>query len=339
MSQLTILFLASNPSDMIPLNLAEEVRQIEQGLRVAEHGTYFDLRSQWATRADDLLQAMNVYRPAIVHFAGHGTAEGIYLLREGENAAAQLLSTVALQKLFALFRQETRLVLLNSCLSAEQAQAIVSEIECVVGMGEEVSDGAARIFVRAFYRALGFGWRVQEAFDQGVVSLLAAGLPDDEAPQIFCCADTHPAVMQLLPENHRMSIVEGNAIVGQAIRGAASLLQPAPVARKAEIATLYRAVASTLEHAVKLFEQGETPHGDCEKMRLFADEIYDAIIDYVGSTKAEAVRARLHAAHDVERALLDLNGFAQEERRRRLAELQRAAGYYEASAEILLGRE
>ncbi len=337
MSQLTILFLASNPIDMIPLNLAEEVRQIEQGLRVAEHGAHFDLRSQWATRADDLLHAMNVYRPAIVHFAGHGTSEGIYLLREGENATAQLLTITALQKLFALFRQETRLVVLNSCLSAQQAQAIVAEIECVVGMGEAVSDGAARIFARAFYRALGFGWRVQEAFDQAIVAVLAAGLPDEEAPQLFCRADTHPAVMQLLPESYRMDIADGNALVGRAIQGATSTLQSAAATRKGAIATLYRAVAGTLDHAVTLFEQGETPHGDCAKMGVFANEIYDAIVDYVGVTKAEALRGRLHAAHDVERALLDLNQLAQTERQRRLAELQRAAGYYEASAEILLG--
>jgi len=338
MNQLTILFLASNPSDMIPLNLAEEVRQIEQGLRVADYGAHIDLRSQWATRADDLLQAMNVYRPTIVHFAGHGTADGIYLLREGEQATAQLLSTDALQKLFALFRQETRLVVLNSCLSAAQARAIVTEIECVVGMGEEVSDGAARTFARAFYRALGFGWRLHEAFDQGVVAVLAAGLPDEEVPQIFCRDDTDPMTMQLLPETHRVDIANGNALVGQAIRGATPALHAASGARKGEIATLYRAVAATLGHVVTSFEVGETPHGDCEKMRIFADEIYDAIVDYVGATKAEAVRARLHAAHDVERALLDLNQLTQADRQQRLAELQRAAGYYEASAEILLGR-
>jgi hypothetical protein len=288
-------------------------------------------------RADDLLLAINVYRPAVVHFAGHGTAAGIYLLSEDQTATAQLLSTDALQKLFALFRQETRLVVLNSCLSAEQAQAIVQEIECVVGMGEAVSDAAARTFARAFYRALGFGWRVQEAFDQGIVAVLAAGLSEEETPQIFCRADVHPSALQLLPETVRPDIAEGNALVGQAIHATTSILQPASAARKGEIATLYRAVAATLDHAVTLFQQGETPHGDCEKMRLYAAEIYDAIVDFVGPIKAAAVGARLHAAHDVERTLLDLNLLDADERQRRLAELQRAAGYYAASADLLLG--
>jgi hypothetical protein len=69
---------------MIPLNLAEEVRQIEQGLLTADYGNHFDLRSQWAMRTDDLLLALNRYRPAIVHFAGHGVQEGIYLQSEDE---------------------------------------------------------------------------------------------------------------------------------------------------------------------------------------------------------------------------------------------------------------
>ncbi len=337
MTQIPILFCASNPTDMTPLNLAEEVRQIEQGLLAAEHGHQFVLQSQWAMRADDLLVAMNRHRPAIVHFAGHGTEAGIYLLRDDGSGAAHLVPTAALQQLFALFRDATRLVVLNSCLSTAQGEAIAEAVECVVGMGAEVDDRAAATFARVFYRALGFGWTVQAAFDQGIVALLAAGLGDVETPEIIPRADVYPDAMRLGVINRPVDIARGNEVVARAVHSTTGQMRAAAATRKQEIATLYRAVAATLEHAVATFQRDEIPHGDCEKMRLFAQEIYQTIADYVGPTKAAAVQNRLHAAHDVEQALLNLNELAHPDRQRRLAELQSAAGYYAAAADLLLG--
>jgi hypothetical protein len=46
---------------------------------------------------------------------------------------------------------------LNACDSAPQAEAIVSVIDCAVGMSDEIDDSAAIAFAAAFYEALGYG--------------------------------------------------------------------------------------------------------------------------------------------------------------------------------------
>ena len=79
MSKTTILFFASNPDDTFPLNLAEEVRQIEQSIRAAEYRDHIDFRSKWAVQAKDLLDELDVYKPPVVHFSGHGDQNGIFL--------------------------------------------------------------------------------------------------------------------------------------------------------------------------------------------------------------------------------------------------------------------
>jgi hypothetical protein len=77
------------------------------------------------------------------------------------------VTTRALTALFTTLKDNIRLVFLNACYSREQAQALVTSIDCVIGMKESIDDGAATVFTSSFYRAIGFGRSIQEAFDQG----------------------------------------------------------------------------------------------------------------------------------------------------------------------------
>jgi hypothetical protein len=74
-----ILYLASNPEGTEQLALDQEAREIEEKLRMSKHRDRFILRTRWAVRTDDLLQAFNEHKPAIVHFSGHGVKPGIFL--------------------------------------------------------------------------------------------------------------------------------------------------------------------------------------------------------------------------------------------------------------------
>ncbi len=60
----------------------------------------------------------------------------------------------------------------NCCYSRSQAEAIAEHVDCTVGMNMRIGDRAAIIFAASFYRALGFGRSVREAFEQGKVALL-----------------------------------------------------------------------------------------------------------------------------------------------------------------------
>jgi hypothetical protein len=184
-----ILFLAANPANTPQLALDEELRAIEGQLRAAEHRDAFALVSRWATRPDDLLQALNEVRPTIVHLSGHGSASGGLMLH-GPTGTRQLVTPDAVASLFRALRDDIRIVVFNACNSLAQAEAAAQVIDCVIGMGTEIGDDAARVFAAAFYRALGFGRSAQAAFDQGLVALKLHGIPEDRTPRLL----TRPGV-------------------------------------------------------------------------------------------------------------------------------------------------
>jgi hypothetical protein len=183
MQPVKVLFLAANPARTNRLAIDEEMHAIEHKVRATEHRDALQFQSSWAVRPDDLLQLLNQHRPQIVHFSGHGSQEGLYLA--GNDGRDRLVSTRALTALFTTLKDNIRLIVLNACYSREQAQALVAEIECVIGMKQSIHDAAAAVFASSFYRALGFGRSLQEAFDQGIASLLLEGIPDDDIPELL----------------------------------------------------------------------------------------------------------------------------------------------------------
>ena len=177
------LFLAANPRSTNRLAIDEEMHIIEQKLRAAEYRDALVFQSAWAVRPDDLLQLLNQHQPHVVHFSGHGSDEGLSLA--GDDGRDRLVTTRALKALFTTLKDNIRLVVLNACYSREQAQALVEIIDCVIGMRESIHDGAATAFASSFYRAIGFGRSIQEAFDQGIASILLEGIPEEVSSQFF----------------------------------------------------------------------------------------------------------------------------------------------------------
>ncbi len=178
------LFIAANPDLVRPLALDEEVRAIEAKIRASEHRDAVEFRAAWAARPDDLIQKLNEHRPHIVHFSGHGTtAEQIVLV--GDDGRPKPVTKAALSALFQTLKDNVRLVVLNACYSRPQAELIVETIDCAVGMNAAIGDKAAIFFAASFYRAIGFGRSVQEAFEQGRVSLLLEGVPEETIPELL----------------------------------------------------------------------------------------------------------------------------------------------------------
>ena len=82
-------------------------------------------------------------------------------------------------------KDHIRIVVLNACYSASQAEGIARVIDWVVGMKSAVGDDGARIFSVAFYQALAFDRPVQAAFDIAKAKLAALGLPDQDLPRLY----------------------------------------------------------------------------------------------------------------------------------------------------------
>lgn len=185
----TILFFAANPKSTTPLDLAEETRAIEHKLRAAEHRDAFQLVPKLAVRPDDLLQSLLELRPTIVHFSGHGELDG-ELVMHGEGDKSQWVSPEAIASLFRAHRDAVRVVVFNACDSLAQAEAVAQEIDCAIGMTTRIGDEAARVFAASFYRTLGFGRSVAQAFEDGLLALRLAKIPEDDTPRLI----TRPGV-------------------------------------------------------------------------------------------------------------------------------------------------
>lgn len=190
------LFLAANPGNTPQLTIDEEIRAIEQKFRAADHRDALVFQSAWAIRPDDLLQLLNQHKPHIVHFSGHGSSEGLSLV--GNDGQERLVTTRALQALFTTLKDNIQLILLNACYSREQALALIQIIDCVIGMKESISDDAAIAFASSFYRAIGFGRSIQEAFEQGRTSLLLEDIPEEDIPELLVKDGVDPKQIRLI---------------------------------------------------------------------------------------------------------------------------------------------
>jgi hypothetical protein len=192
-----ILFLAANPRDTDHLQLDEEVRAIDQALRLSNYRDRFVLDQQWAVRFSDLQGILLRFQPTIVHFSGHGSQAGELILLEN-SGDSHPVAAQTLGKLFAILKDNIRCVVLNACYSEAQAQAIAQQIEAVVGMQQAIGDEAAIHFASAFYQALGYGRSVQDAFDLGRLQIDLANLPEEQTPQLRHTPNRDPAKLILV---------------------------------------------------------------------------------------------------------------------------------------------
>jgi class 3 adenylate cyclase len=196
-STIRVLFLAANPVGTAALRLDEEIREITAKIRAADHRNALELHSRWAVRPDDLQQALLEQQPTIVHFSGHGSLSEEVIL-EADDGTPKPVSTAALVSLFKTLKDNLRVVVLNACYSRAQAEAVTQVIDCAVGMKKAIGDKAAITFAASFYRALGFGRSIQEAFDLGRTALLLAGIPEDNAPELLVRKRVKPAKIVLV---------------------------------------------------------------------------------------------------------------------------------------------
>ncbi len=196
MQTIKALFFAANPADTNRLAIDEEMRAIEQKVRAAEHRDGLVFQSAWAVRPDDLLQLLNQHRPQIVHFSGHGSETGLSFA--GDDGQSRVVTAQALMALFTTLKDNIRLVFLNACYSREQAQAIIGSIDCVIGMKAGIRNKAATVFASSFYRAIGFGRSIQDAFDQGKAALLLEGIAAEDIPELLVKDGIDPSQVVLI---------------------------------------------------------------------------------------------------------------------------------------------
>lgn len=210
-----ILFLSANPSDTGPLQLAKEHREIKRGLESTLARDQFELETETAVRSSDMRDAIRRRKPGIVHFSGHGISEkelkdeavagtrglkwakaakpqiteygvsglGIALLNRHGNT--QLVKNDILAKMFELASDDVQCVVFNNCYSQGQAEAVKKYIPYVIGMNRAVPDETAIAFAVEFYKALGDGETIPEAFKHAKVALEMDEYPGFDIPVLL----------------------------------------------------------------------------------------------------------------------------------------------------------
>jgi CHAT domain len=167
---ISILFLSANPWTTSRILVDEEAREIFNKLQEGPNRERFVLQKHVAIKPSDVQRLLMTYRPHIVHFSGHGSKKHKIILG-GVPGRGQQIEREALVEVLALYRKHLRLVFLNACFTRTQARSLSEVIDYSIGAREPIGDKEGVAFAGAFYRALGFGKSVTEAFDSAMAEM------------------------------------------------------------------------------------------------------------------------------------------------------------------------
>jgi len=182
--KIRILFLSANPWTTGRILVDEEAREIFERIQEGPYRDRFELHKHTATRAIDLQRLLLLYKPHIVHFSGHGSKKHKLILG-GAPGRGKTIDQQGLVEVLALYNHHLRLVLLNACFTKTQARSVSEVIDYSVGTGRGVGDKGSVAFAGAFYRALGFGKPVREAFDSARAELVLTKMPRTQGIELF----------------------------------------------------------------------------------------------------------------------------------------------------------
>jgi hypothetical protein len=203
-----ILFLSANPGPTGRILVDEEAREISNSIQEGPYRDRFELHKHTAIRPSDLQKLLLKHRPHIVHFSAHGHRSQRLILG-GAPGRAKTVDKRGLAQVFALYRHHVRLVVLNACFTDALARSITKAVDYSVGTGKGIGDKASVVFAGAFYRALGFGNSVNEAFASAKAEIGLTRTPRAQGIELFvrnsltdqrpfpCLADTESALTRI----------------------------------------------------------------------------------------------------------------------------------------------
>lgn len=182
--KIRILFLSANPWTTSRILVDEEAREIFERIQEGPCRDRFELHKHTATRAVDLQRLLLLHKPHIVHFSGHASKKH-KLIFGGAAGRGKTIDQQGLVEVLGLYNQHVRVVLLNACFTKTQARSITEVIDYSVGTGRGIGDKGSVAFAGAFYRALGFGKSIRQAFDSARAELVLTKMPRTQGIELF----------------------------------------------------------------------------------------------------------------------------------------------------------
>ena len=205
--QKTILIAIANPVGTANISADSELRDIEEIIKQAIHTDNFIIKKIIATRLSDLQEALEKYKPQIMHFVGHSKKNENGLVFEDDNRRPHIVTNQELLDLFTPFAADMECVFFNACHSLAQAKVIHQQIDCVIGMRDQVADGTAKKLADVFYQRLGAGEDYPVAFAQAQRAI--AEMTHADVPVLLQQTECIPQFIVEHFENQRVALFIG----------------------------------------------------------------------------------------------------------------------------------
>jgi hypothetical protein len=175
---LAVLLLMAAPTNANLMRLDAEHRAI---LRILERRRTrtVDLTPHPATQVDDLIDQIAAAKPDMLHFTGHGSADG-RLVFENAVGKAEFVSVRSLAKILRRVVDTLECVLLGSCYSAAHVEELLLVANAVIGTEKPINDAAATSFTRGFYTGLVNSTSTLGSFHLGLGQMELNGHPTGE---------------------------------------------------------------------------------------------------------------------------------------------------------------
>lgn len=161
-----VLFVSSNPPWTQRLDLADEMRELMNGLQ----GQKVQLMPIPAAQRMDVKMAVTSTPVKILHFCGHATKEEGIILRDEVGHEDPVKLDTLLAK-----ADRIKLVVLNACNTQSSADAIRESVDAVIFTTRELKDDAGKLMTRVLYSELRSGKSIDEAFKAGALAIDEAG--------------------------------------------------------------------------------------------------------------------------------------------------------------------
>ena len=182
------------------LRVGREQKRIRSAVESALHRDQIDLDVRPAATTADLLDGITKFRPHVVHFSGHSDDDLIWFEDEqDEPHEGVIVTATAFANAIRATDDPPLLVLLNSCNSASQIDALVEQVvPFAIGMADEIDDGDAINYAAQFYASIANGQSINSAHLAGKVRLELDGLDGAELPTLAWAPDVDPAATILV---------------------------------------------------------------------------------------------------------------------------------------------
>jgi DNA-binding transcriptional ArsR family regulator len=185
-AQCRVAFLMASPAGAGAINVGMDFREAKKAVLASAGSAKIALEPFLAADVNALLDALNEFKPHIIHFSGHGATNLVLFDSETvtEVGGTRLDFDVARDMLEATSNPPACLVL-TACQTAERAAVFHTVVPVVVAMSGNISDFAAAFFSRRFYAALVAGESAANAFRQAKAFLKAEQLEDADLPTLI----------------------------------------------------------------------------------------------------------------------------------------------------------